>query len=89
MTDGLGFVEVVSPCPPGFGKSNAFPTGLDMMEYFDEHAVIDPEADLREVGVNFDGEPLVCGNFISDPDGQSYTTVKQEFLAQSTGGDGT
>lgn len=85
--DGLGFVEVVSPCPPGFGKPNDFPAGLDMMEYFEEHAVIDPDADLREVDVEFDGEPLVCGVFVAESDGQSYTTVKHEFLERTTGGD--
>jgi 2-oxoglutarate ferredoxin oxidoreductase subunit beta len=81
-TDGLGFVEVLSPCPEGFGKPNGFPEGLDMMEYFEEHCVVDSTADVRDVGVDLDDEPITLGNFVDDEDTRSYMTAKAEYLAK-------
>lgn len=84
--DGLGFVEAISPCPPGFGKPNDLPDGLDQMAYFEEHGVIDPGADLDEVGIDFDGEPLVLGDFV-DEESRSYHAAKTEFLGRVSGGE--
>ena len=81
---GLGFVEVITPCPEGFGKLNDFPEGLDMMRYFEEHAVIDHDADLVEAGIELAGEDLVLGNFV-DEESTSYLDAKE----QSLGGGGS
>jgi 2-oxoglutarate ferredoxin oxidoreductase subunit beta len=91
-TDGLGFVEVLSPCPPGYGKPNGFPEGMDMMAYFEDHAIVDHEADPREVGVDLEGEALVLGNFVDEPS-QSYHETKAAVDAPADtdagqGGDG-
>lgn len=80
-TDGLGFVEVLSPCPPNFGKFNGLPEGLDELQYFKEHGVIDHGADVRDVGIDFQGEDIVLGNFVDD-DSRSYMAVKDEFFAR-------
>ena len=80
---GLGFVEVITPCPEGFGKPNEFPDGLDMMEYFADNAIIDHDADPRDVGIDLEGEPLVLGTFV-DEESRSYLEVKDE----RTGGEG-
>jgi 2-oxoglutarate ferredoxin oxidoreductase subunit beta len=86
--DGLGFVEVISPCPEGFGKANSFEEGLDQMAYFQEHGVIDPDRDLREAGINLKGEELVLGNFVEDEETDSYMDVKRAYLAErGMGGD--
>lgn len=88
--DGFGIVEVLSPCPPGFGKDNDFPDGTDMLSYFEEHAVVDDEADPRDVGIALEGEDLVVGEFVHDRDSQSYMAQKEEllFADESPGGDG-
>ncbi|MEF8776106.1 MAG: thiamine pyrophosphate-dependent enzyme [Haloarculaceae archaeon] len=80
---GLGFVEVITPCPEGFGKPNEFPEGMDMMEYFEEHAVVDHEADLDEVGIALEGEDLVLGTFVDEA-----STPYLETKADRLGGDG-
>ena len=85
-TDGLGFVEVVSPCPPNYGKRNGFPEGLDFLEYIEDHAVIDDDADLADVGIDLAGEPLVLGNFV-DEASESYLAVKARHLEAASGGD--
>lgn len=81
-TPGLSFVEVITPCPEGFGKPNDFPTGLEMMQYFEEHAVIDHDAELREIGIALEGEQLVLGNFV---DGESTPYADQKAAMMERG----
>ncbi len=83
---GLGFVEVISPCPEGFGKQNEFPEGLKMMKYFQDHAVIDHDAPLDEVGIRLEGEPLVLGTFV-DEESASYLETKERLMGRRGGGD--
>ncbi|MFB6352561.1 MAG: thiamine pyrophosphate-dependent enzyme [Halobacteriales archaeon] len=85
--DGLGFVEVISPCPPNYGKRNGFPEGLDFLEYIEEHGVVDDDADLADVGIDLGGEPLVVGDFV-DEDSESYLEVKDRHLAANGAGGG-
>lgn len=81
-TDGMGFVEIISPCPPNFGKWNGFPEGLDMMAYFEDHSVIDPDANLTDVGIDLKGENLVVGEFI-DEESTSYLSLKHAHYAEA------
>lgn len=84
--DGFGFVEVISPCPPGFGKNNDFPQGTDMLSYFEEHSVVDHGADTRDVGISLSGEDLVVGTFVHDTETRSYLQQKRD-LRSGDGGD--
>lgn len=80
QVDGVAFIEILSPCPPGFGKWNRFREGMDQMQYFREHCIVDHSADTRDVRVDFgDGRPIVLGNFV-DQDRPSYLTVKEQML---------
>lgn len=63
---GFSFVEVLSPCPPNFGKNNGFKDGLAEMEFFRENSVVDNDADLSEAGIDFSSRsPIILGNFIT------------------------
>lgn len=76
---GLSFIEVLSPCPPNFGKNNGFRDGLAEMEYFRTKSVINNNADLKEAGIDFLTEkPIILGNFVdgsSMPKEKSVKTV--------------
>ncbi len=66
--DGFAFVEVISPCPPGFGTKNGYDDGLDEMRHFMEHAVVRHDADLWGLDVTMARHaPLVVGNFRDVP----------------------
>lgn len=74
---GFSFIEVLSPCPPNFGKNNGFKDGLQQMEYFRDKSIVDDDADLREAGVDFNGErPLILGNFIKGKKETGSRTVE-------------
>ncbi len=80
---GFSLVEIISPCPPGFGRKNAFPTGNDMMTYFREHSVLDSNVDLREAGLSVQpGKPIIVGEFI-DRERPSYLEREREFLRRA------
>lgn len=65
---GFNFIEVLSPCPIGFGKSNRIKDGLEEMELYrdrcvlveDSHAIVleSLEIDLRE------DKPIYIGSFV-------------------------
>ncbi len=62
--DGFAFIEVLSPCPVGFGKSNNIGDGLDEMTMYRSNGVVDPGADLTGVDIDMKHEsPIVLGNF--------------------------
>ncbi len=80
---GFSLVEIISPCPPGFGRKNLFRTGNDMMEYFLQESVLNPEVDLREAGLPVQpGKPIIVGDFI-DRDRSSYLEREREFLRKA------
>lgn len=80
---GFSLVEIIAPCPPGFGRKNRFPTGNEMMEYFREQSVLDPEVDLRKAGLPMrPGEPIIVGEFINRKQA-SYLERERELLRKA------
>ena len=62
---GFRFIEVLSPCPVGFGKSNEIGEGLDEMWMYRRNCVIQPDADLSRAGIDMkhDSE-IALGEFV-------------------------
>jgi len=82
--EGFTFLEVISPCPPTFGEYNSYPEALDMMEYFRSKAVVNHNADLRDVGVTVHpGDNLIVGNFV-DKRRESYQELLDSLRARAT-----
>ncbi len=78
--DGLAFIEIISPCPIGFGRKNRFADAMDEMGHFRENAIVDHDADLRRVAITMRrDDPIVVGNFI-DEKRPSYRTGKNKLL---------
>lgn len=77
---GLSFIEIISPCPAGFGKRNDFPDGLSEMRYFKEHSRVDHKADLEDIELDpTSGNEMIVGNF-RDIEKPSYLEVKDQLL---------
>ncbi|HKZ59788.1 MAG TPA: thiamine pyrophosphate-dependent enzyme [Candidatus Thermoplasmatota archaeon] len=72
---GFSFVEVISPCPVGFGQRNSLGEGLDEMEYYREEAQLDPKAALEFLTLSMaKNEVFRVGNFV-DLDKPSFTEM--------------
>ncbi len=63
---GFSFVEVLSPCPVGFGKANDLGEGRDEMWFYRRRSIVDDNANLADVGLSMsEDEPIVLGNFVN------------------------
>ena len=65
---GFTFIEVLSPCPVGFGKSNRIMDGLEEMELYRERSVIVQDGDVRADKLEIDlreERPIYIGRFVN------------------------
>ncbi len=62
---GFRFIEVLSPCPVGFGKSNDIGEGLDEMWMYRRNCVIDQDADVAAAGIEMKHDSSIAlGEFV-------------------------
>jgi 2-oxoglutarate ferredoxin oxidoreductase subunit beta len=74
---GFSFIEVLAPCPVGFGKSNGIEDGLEEMELYRQRCVLVKDGDVRadELGIDLrEDQPIYVGSFI-DRDRPAYKPV--------------
>src|SRR5512136_1029107 len=63
---GFTFLEILAPCPVGFGKSNNIDEGLDEMEIYRERCVLADSVPLEQLRIDLREErPIYIGNFIN------------------------
>ncbi len=63
---GFTFIEILAPCPVGFGKSNNIDEGLDEMEIYRERCVLADGVPMDELGIDLREErPIYIGNFVN------------------------
>jgi len=60
---GFSFIEVISPCPPIYGRMNKRSRGLDEMHYYQEKSLIRNGADPKDVDITSDGS-IIVGKFV-------------------------
>ncbi len=78
---GFAFIEILAPCPVGFGKSNNIDEGLDEMELYRERCVLGDGVSIEELGIDLREErPIYIGNFINRQQ-SPYTPVRLETAA--------
>lgn len=65
LKPGFSFVEVLSPCPVGFGKANDLGEGREEMWFYRRRSIVDHNANLEDAGLSMsEGEPIILGNFV-------------------------
>jgi 2-oxoglutarate/2-oxoacid ferredoxin oxidoreductase subunit beta len=60
---GFTFIEVIAPCPTGYGRPNKLGAGLDEMRYYREMSEIRNGADPSEAEIRLRGK-IIVGTFI-------------------------
>jgi len=62
---GFTFIEVLSACPVGFGKSNSIADGLEELQLYRERCVIADGVPLEKMSIDLrENRPIYIGNFI-------------------------
>ena len=76
---GFTFIEVLAPCPIGFGRPNDLGEGLDEMHLYREECIVDHDADLAQANIDLrQKQPIILGNFV-DIERPLFTTVPERF----------
>lgn len=65
---GFAFIEVISPCPTGFGRPNNRGEGIEEMRAYQRRSRVDHDADLSTIAIDItdDQSPIIVGNFIDE-----------------------
>jgi len=75
---GFVFVEVLAPCPIGFGRANNIADGLEEMELYRERCVMADGVPLEQLGIDLREErPIYVGTFV-DRDQPPYQPIQLE-----------
>jgi 2-oxoglutarate ferredoxin oxidoreductase subunit beta len=80
---GFSFVEIVCPCTTLYARKNKLGTGLDLMKFYHDRAVIAHGADTREVDIQFQSE-IKVGKFV-DIDKPSYLDSYNTYMKEKFG----
>lgn len=87
LTPGFSFVEVLSPCPVGFGKANDLGEGRDEMWFYRRRSIVNNDANLEDVGLTMsEEEPIVLGNFVNRERPVFQPSVKKWALEEVLNG---
>ena len=78
LRPGFSFIEVISPCPPVYGKMNKRSQGLDEMKFYQEKSIVRNGADPKDVGMTSDG-PIIVGKFV-DIQRPTFHQVRKQVL---------
>lgn len=73
---GFSFIEVISPCPTGFGRPNKIGEGLDEMRYYKENCVVMNGIDPKDAELSFRGK-IVVGKFV-DTEKPTYHDILED-----------
>ncbi len=75
---GFTFMEILAPCPIGFGKSNNIPEGVDEMKLYRERCVVDPNVAMADLEIDLrEDRPIYVGRMV-DRDLTPYRPVRLE-----------
>jgi len=80
LRKGFNFIEVISPCPTGFGRPNKIGDGIDEMRYYRENSIIRNGIDPKEAELSFRGK-IVVGEFVEE-ERPSFLEIYQKFLKE-------
>ncbi|MEM3237621.1 MAG: thiamine pyrophosphate-dependent enzyme [Thermoplasmata archaeon] len=82
---GFAFIEILSPCPPNFGKYNSFSDGLAEMDHYRNYSVVDPNAKLEDITIDISSKkPIVLGEFVNRRR-ESYLESEERLIKKARG----
>ncbi len=79
---GFKFIEVLSPCPTGYGRPNRLGTGLDQMKVYRDNSVIRNHINPVEAELGLKG-PIVVGEFVDQEKATFLDRYKEGVLAKA------
>ncbi len=81
---GFTFVEILSPCPTGYGRRNQLGEGLDELKFYRERSTIKNGADPEKAQIEHEPDSeIIVGNFV-DKEKPTFSQAKKSKLSEKT-----
>jgi 2-oxoglutarate ferredoxin oxidoreductase subunit beta len=80
---GFRFIEIIAPCSTIYARRNKLGTGLDLMRHYYEEAVIDHDAPLEDLDIEFQ-KRIVVGKFV-DKERPTFRQARRRHLQKVLG----
>ena len=78
---GFKFIEVISPCPTGYGRPNRLGSGLDEMKSYRDRSVIRNRIDPIDAPLEWKG-PMVVGEFVDREKPTFLDRYREDILSR-------
>ena len=83
QVNGFAFIEILSPCPVGYGAYNKMRDAIIEMRHYLENSIVDHNADLTKATITMrPGDPIIVGNFV-DIEKPSYQDLEKEIFRKA------
>jgi len=80
LKPGFSFIEVICPCSTLYARRNRLGTGLDLMRFYHDNAIIKHGADTRDVDIEYQ-KHIIVGKFI-DKEKLTFLEKRDAFLQE-------
>jgi len=78
---GFKFIEVLTPCPTGYGRPNRLGSGLDQMKEYQKNSVIRNHINPMDADSALRG-PIVVGEFVDEDKATFLDRYREEVLSK-------
>ena len=82
---GFKFIEVLTPCPTGYGRPNRLGSGLDQMKVYRDNSVIRNHINPMEADSELSG-PIVVGEFVDEEKPTFLDRYEEGVLSKARSG---
>jgi len=82
---GFKFIEVLTPCPTGYGRPNRLGSGLDQMKVYRDNSVIRNHINPMEADSELSG-PIVVGEFVDEEKPTFLDMYEEGVLSKAPSG---
>jgi 2-oxoglutarate ferredoxin oxidoreductase subunit beta len=82
---GFKFIEVLTPCPTGYGRPNRLGTGLDQMKVYRDNSEIRNHINPMEADLGLKG-PIVVGEFVDEEKPTFLDRYEEDILSKVASG---
>ena len=80
---GFSFIEVIAPCSTLYARRNRLGSGLDLMGFYHDNAIIKHDIDTRKVDIDFQ-DNIIVGEFVNK-EKPHFLEKRSEYLQQKLG----
>ncbi|MFH1851309.1 MAG: thiamine pyrophosphate-dependent enzyme [Candidatus Neomarinimicrobiota bacterium] len=83
LKPGFSFIEVIAPCSTLYARRNRLGSGLDLMRFYHDNAIIKHGIDTRTVDIDFQ-QRITVGEFV-DKNKSHFLEKRDQFLREKLG----